>query len=201
MMCKQQKPIMFAYIIFLCFCAVHYWLSTIYEFEFENWERIIAAVTISSYFFSSNSLTKTKIVAKKEVLRESEERRELLNKQMKVLLKLSDSKNETSHAECFLNKNNDFILKIEKQIEREENIVFIIDVIGFFMFFCILTFNEVYYLFEPYQGICTLLAFIIVLLVEGVEPIAIANIKNACVALNDCITKELDELEKKISDI
>lgn len=49
---------MLAYIIFLLICVVYYYASTVFKFEFSEWNRIVVAVTISSYFFSMSTLYK-----------------------------------------------------------------------------------------------------------------------------------------------
>ena len=167
---QNKNAIKMAYVIFLIICAIYYIVSDIFHLEFENWERIVCATTIASYFFSGAD-------ARKTILSVAEKIKESLHYSNKELIKI---KNEWEHDseknngniyniedlnDC-INESESTILRLTNDIETNHKLIFRSNVVGFVVFFCILTFGDVFRFFEKRQEFYTLLAFIVILAAE-----------------------------------
>ena len=163
----NKLSIKFAYIFFLFICAIYYIIARIFQLEFENWGRIICATTIASYFFSIAS-------ARQSIMRSLEQMVGSLKKAYKANIDrkeqmiISPEKYENSvysldDIENMLVEDSKVINKNEKEIRKSKLQILILNILGFFIFFCILTFKSVYQMFVGTQDFYTLLAFLIIL--------------------------------------
>lgn len=163
---ENKNTIKIAYVIFLVICAIYHTISDVFHLEFENWKRIICAATIASYFFSGAS-------AKKTILSVTVKINDSLKYSNKELITIKNKweqepeKNNGVHnvkeLDDFIDKNNIIIQKVTNDIAKNNKSIFVLNVIGFVVFFCILTFGDVFSFFEKGQDYYTLIAFILIL--------------------------------------
>ena len=157
---------MIAYILFLFICVVYHIISCVFNLEFLVWERIIAAATIASYAFTLSSSPKMMSRTDKKQIAYVEQEIELLQKIQKAKIsipficddidkKISDNRNE--------------VLKCKKNILKQDRNAFLLEVAGFLIFLCILSFNGLFIFLKGMQEICTLIAFLLILVLEFVE--------------------------------
>ena len=206
MIVKSQKPMMLAYIIYLIFCVIYHIISDSFNFSFPMWERILVATTIASYAFSLGSLPRTMIKMEKtlidfyngdgEILRKID----LLEKEQGSASKLNIRENV--HTELI--DNIEGIIKSKKSIGKKEIYAFILDVCGYLIFFCIISFDGLFHFVEASQELYTMYAFIILMIVNYIETTLfvafetkykefISN-KNELI---DLLEKELNKKEEK----
>lgn len=206
MIVKSQKPMMLAYIIYLIFCVIYHAISNSLNFSFPMWERILVATTIASYAFSLVSLPRTMIKMEKTLM-------DFYNGYGEILRKIAllekeqggDSKlniREDVHKE--LVDNNESIIKRKKSIGKKEFYAFILDVCGYLIFFCIISFDGLFRFFEASQELYTMYAFIILMIVNYVETTMFvafeAKYKEFISSKNELIElleKELNRKEEK----
>ncbi len=162
-----------AYIAFLIVCIFYYFISGIFDLEFENWERIICATTIASYFFSIAGakksiylLTSKIIVSIKDSVRRYNE---IKSKMIESPDEHKDSVLSIEDLELIIAEDKDVIEKCEKENLKNRRNIFLLNTLGYLVFFCILTFKYIYQFFEDSQDFYTLLAFVIILLTDAYE--------------------------------
>lgn len=172
---KQKNPLMLAYIIFLIIALVYYAVAYIFHFEFHSWESIIVAATIASYAFSLSSISKC-------LLKQNQQYSELLNRYLELSKKqqkientvLSDCENKEKilqNGKEIIDNTIKLISLTDKEVRKNERISFLLDVGGYLVFFCIICFNTLCNVFCPIQDVFTLLAFVIILIVEYIEKV------------------------------
>lgn len=204
---KTQKPLMLAYIIFLFVSIIYYAVSSIVGFEFQEWQRVVVAATISSYAFSVSSGYKFIVRSKNNLLNFLKERLELL-KQLHIkesVIFIGEENNEqlNKEKEELLKLNQESIKNVtdaisnrEKSIQKNTKTAFCYDVIGYLLFFCIFAFQPVYNFFKSSQETYTLFAFIMILIVEYVESTYTVKFEENYKQLNTQIKETLNKVEK-----
>lgn len=172
---KQKNPLMLAYIIFLIISLIYYAVAYIFKYEYRTWDSIIVAATIASYAFSLSSISKC-------LLKQNQQYNELLNQYLSLSKKQhkieAESLSEGKTREYLLQNGKEIInntIKLisytDKEVRKNEKISFWLDVSGYLVFFCIICFDTLCNAFYPIQDIFTLLAFIIILIVEYIEKV------------------------------
>ena len=170
---KPQKPMMFAYIIFLLICMIYYMVSYMFGFDFAVGNRIVAAATIASYFFTLGSLDKLGI-------RQETINAEFFEKELQLLEKIRDKEQELVDdvqmkqelrvsMDDWIKKLTEIIERTHKAISKHERKAFWNDVLGFLLFFCIVAFDLLYSIFASTQELYTLAAFAGVVAIEYLE--------------------------------
>ncbi len=190
---------MLAYIIFLFVSILYYVICLIFGFEFQEWQRIVVAATIASYAFSISSGYKFLARLNANLLEFSKERLELL-KQLhtkKIAIFAEGDKDEP------LNLNHPVIKNIVTSIEKREQLLqkntktaFWYDVVGYLLFFCVFAFRPIYEVIKSLQEGLTLLAFIMILLVEYVESTYAAKYEENYKEFNTQIKETIKQFEK-----
>lgn len=198
---KPQKPLMLAYIVFLFITSLYYLVSIIFDLEFQTWSKIIAAATIASYSFSISSIFKT-------LLKQNHSHHKLLN-QYSNLIKTTIQKTKSlipagekldsvlESGGSLLNHTSEYIAKIDKQSKRNERLSFYFDALGYLLFFCILGFEAVYKLFCPMLDYFTLLAFLIIVVIEYIESVIFIKYEDLFNDLIDSVKNTIKLIEEK----
>lgn len=170
---KSKKPLMLAYIIFLCICTIYHLFAKFLNWEFLMWEPILVGVTIASYFFSISSIYKSMINQEEQLITFlNEEKQKAIHIYEKEKELIDDEKRvELLKDNDFLEDTNKLISETEKTLSKNKRASFRFDVIGFLVFFCIITFPQINQYFAQLQETFTITAFIGVLLTEYAETI------------------------------
>lgn len=170
---QPQKPLMLAYILFLCVCLIANIFSGVLNFDFSAWSKIVVAATIASFFFSGSTIPKMNAKMTRNACNSAMEQHEIYTQICKQKEKLCSITYEGKKVyECAEETMNEVAEKIKygkDAIVAAEKRAFQWDVLGFLVFFCILTFDGLYAYFEKSQDVYTLLAFIAVLAVDYIE--------------------------------
>ena len=192
---QPQKPLMLAYIIFLCVCCVVKIIGDMFSYEFIMWPKIVVAATIASYFFSMSTLPKLNAKMMRKAHNNILEQNRLYTKicnHKNIISKSPSGKKALDYAEQTQLDNEEKLAYHEKEIAEAEKRAFRWDIYGFLSFFCIFTFDEVYMYFYGMQEMLTLLAFIIVLGVDYLDSIFIKKYEDqaqdAINTLNELLT-------------
>ncbi len=184
---KTQKPLMLAYILFLIISLLYHGVSSVLGIEFLAWERILVATTIASYFFTCSSASKFFVKIDTNTLN-------FANEHLKLFKQLR-KKEETSHVDeedkkALLESGQEvidcttkIIIDTEKNIRKHTRQSFWCDVIGYLLFFCIITMSPIYNFLIPAEEVVTLTAFILILLIEYVESTYVVRVETAQQAL------------------
>lgn len=180
-MLKNKSPIMLSYIIFLFICLIYYIGSKAFNFQFDAWERIIIAATIASYFFTFSFCTKSvvKIGCKAREYYKTEYDFWCSNIEVSLQIKDDEKENENKTDDSRLKKINSMIDSISSDITKYEKLTFRFNVLGFLVFFVILTFDPISSWLSKLQEMFTLIAFVLILLVEYLEPIYYEKLENS----------------------
>ena len=198
---QSQQPLMVAYIIFLCVCGGYYIVSGIFKLEFPVWQRVVAAATIASYFFSLCSMPKlTAKMARKQLDSISDENmlyRKILQKEKKLHTDEGKPTKIAEYIDCHLTENQQEAIKAQKEIDKTGKKVFWLDVAGFLVFFCIMAFDGIYSFFAKSLDWYTLLAFILMLFVEYFESTKVSLYDELCKSSVDSLREILALLEEK----
>ena len=176
---KPQKPMMLAYIGFLCICIIYYLICYTFGFEFAVGKRIVAAATIASYFFTLASMDK--LIMKQETMNA-----EFFTKELRLLQKIREKEQKLvddvqikqdlrSSMDDWISELTGFAESAHKAIRKHERNAFWNDVLGFLLFFCIVAFDFLYAIFENTQEIYTLAAFAGVVAIEYIETTIMAQ--------------------------
>ena len=193
---KPQKPLLLAYIIFLIIALGYHSVAEIMGLKFSTWENIVVAATIASYAFSMSSLIKFFCKKNRTYL-------QLLNQYLGLAKQLRDAE-KTAIVECpdkekllengkdIVHTTIDLISFLEKQIKRDDKIAFVFDVLGYLLFFCIISFDAIFNHFYPMQEVFTLIAFIIILIIEYIEFVQSEKFENV---FNTLIKNTQDTIE------
>ena len=80
-----------------------------------------------------------------------------------------DSVLSIEDLELIIAEDKDVIEKCEKENLKNRRNIFLLNTLGYLVFFCILTFKYIYQFFEDSQDFYTLLAFVIILLTDAYE--------------------------------
>ena len=173
----EKNSLIIAYIGFLIISGIVYIASVVAHFEFESWKRIIAAATIASYWFSIAGVSKTTITVSNRIISDCKNFHliclEQKNKYRSVMPELISQNALNVHAEeieevlTSLSKEiQGLIDSNELKIKKSGKWVFIFNVIGYLLFFCIAMFEPFYNKICYSQEFLTLLAFIIILVCD-----------------------------------
>ena len=185
---KQQQPLMLAYIIFLVICCVYHFVSDIFDLEYPIWERVVVAATLASYFFSLSSACKS-VVKFADLTLDCYLR---IDMSLYRTFDSSDEAEEKADTELMIEKNADRLVEIKKEKRKYEQRAFVLDVLGFLVFFIIMAFDFVFLILSNTQELVTLMAFIIILLMEYLEGIFIENFNKVNTAA-DILLKNSDK--------
>lgn len=200
-MIKQQKPLLLAYIIFLFISIIYHVVSSLFQFEFSEWQRIVVAATIASYAFSVSSGYKFLAKSSANLLAFSKERLELLKdlNAKESMVFTDDEKREDllKTIQICIEKSKESISQREKEIHKFTKITFSCDVIGYLLFFCIFAFRPLYDSLKSSQEIITLFAFIMILLVEYAEATFMTKIEERYRTLNEQIKENIKNIEER----
>lgn len=159
---------MIAYILFLFLCVIYHLISRIFSLEFSIWSQIVAAATVASYAFTLGSSPKLMAKMDKKHIEGLEQEIELLqriksaNVEVPKIFKDIDGK---------ITEDKNEIAKCKADIAKKERSAFLWEVAGFLVFLCIIAFNGIFTLLSGIQEVCTILAFVLVLLMDYVEAI------------------------------
>ena len=199
---NKDYPLMVAYIAFLIICGTYYVISNIYNFEFSLWKKIVAAATISSYFFSISSLMKYRLkegLTIKETLTRDKILMERIRTEEATIMPDSNQKKEILKdseniiAECLKS-----IETLNEKLPKQEKAANAYDIIAYLLFFCILTFEPLYNFFEKGLDFYTLLAFIILMITQyNEDKYSAQNEETLHFAVNN-MDKYIDYLEFKL---
>ena len=197
----HQNPLLLAYIIFL-FIALNYRIvAYLLGWQFSTWGSIIVAATIASYAFSMSSLIK--FLAKKnrtylQLLNQYLDlSKQLRKKEANVVAECADKEKLLESGENIIHQTVNLISSLEKQVGRDDKISFAFDVSGYLVFFCILSFNVIFDFFYPMQEFFTLVAFIIIFLIEYIESIQSVKYENTFNILIKSTQDTIDHLKNK----
>lgn len=170
---QPQKPLMLAYILFLCVCFIANIFNGVLNFHFSAWPKIVVAATIASFFFSGSSIPKMNAKMMRNARSSAMKQNEIYTQICKHKEKLCSITSEGQKIYDYAEKTKTEVAgKIEYSkdaITAADKRAFRWDVLGFLVFFCILTFDGLYAYFEASQDVYTLLAFIVVLGVDYLE--------------------------------
>lgn len=187
---------MLAYILFLIVCLIYSFISKIFEWEFHSWTRIITAATIASFSFSISSTNK--FWAKKHQTNYSLAQKCLATAQkLKAVQQKNRFNNTDNRLDSTIQSLQEQLVSIEKSVKKEERKAFIFDVLGYFSFLIVLTFDVVFYLIYVAQDAYTLAAFINILIIEYIETVKSdrhEDVINELVNKTEDIIKQLEEL-------
>ncbi len=197
---KSQKPLMLAYILFLIVSLIYHAISSIFGFEFLAWDRILVATTIASYAFSCSSASKFFIKIDTNTLDFAKKHLEL-SKQLKCKEQESIVEKEKKKAilesgQQVIDCTIDIILKTEKDIKKRVKQAFWCDVIGYLMFFCIITISPIYVFLASGEEIFTLIAFVLILLIEYAESTYVIKIENSHEALLNSVKSSIKHIDE-----
>ena len=181
---QSQQPLMVAYIVFLCICGGYYIVSGIFKLEFPVWQRVVAAATIASYFFSLCSIAKVTLKMDKRNLDNISDENilyaKILRKEKNLHVEEEKSTRIAEYISRNLTKNQQDAIKIQTNIEQTEKKVFWLDVVGFLVFFCIMAFDWIFSFFAKSLDWFTLLAFIVMLFVDYMESTKVSLYDELC---------------------
>ena len=198
---QSQQPMMVAYIIFLCVCGGYYIVSGIFKLEFPVWQRVVAAATIASYFFSLCSVPKLSAKMSRKQLDYISDQNALYKKILQKETKIHTDDGKLTKTADFINRqlteNQEEAVKNQKEIVKMGKQAFWLDVAGFLAFFCILTFDGIYAFVAKSLDWYTLLAFILVLFVEYLESTKVSFYDELCKESIDNLREILALLEEK----
>lgn len=193
-----QKPLMIAYLIFLCICIIYHAITSALNVSFSSWDKIVLAATSASFAFSASALYKSFIgsnkkyfdlieeyvcLAKEEHCLDNEyfpENEELLNCGKKVIKKAIDTK-----------------MHLQRRIRILGTVTFWLDIIGYLTFFCILVFEPLKEVLFDSQGTITIAAFSMVLLVEILEDWYADLLKKAYITLIEGTKETIKEMKDR----
>ncbi|MBQ8907041.1 MAG: hypothetical protein IJY71_00445 [Clostridia bacterium] len=128
----------------------------------------MAAATVASYAFTLGSSPKLMAKMDKKHIEGLEQEIELLqriksaNVEVAKIFKDIDGK---------ITEDKNEIAKCKADITKKERSAFLWEVAGFLVFLCIIAFNGIFTLLSGIQEVCTILAFVLVLLMDYVEAI------------------------------
>ena len=193
---EHKQPLLIAYIAFLVLSVIYSSLSKVLGFEFPAWERIVVAATIASYAFSiaywPKFLSKTKQTYNNILKEYLELAKNLHETEKKCLVESPDKEALLTDGKGILQKTTNLIKRNEESISKNEKIIFWCCFFGYYLFFCILSFDSVFNFFAPVQDIWTLLAFIIILVVDFIESLCEKQIEETH---NTLITNTKDTIK------
>ena len=187
----MQKPLMLAYILFIFICIVYHIVCQITGWNFDTWNKIIIAVTVASYFFSVNSLNKMRLKKDEEIKALLSEEFILFNRFKKKLIKEEDAPILERVIDLIENLEISIALSV-KAINRSAIKVFVFDVLGYLVFFLIMGIDGLSELFFDSTDLITLVAFMVVLLVDYLENTTIETFEER--------SKQIKEESKKCLD-
>lgn len=175
---RTQKPMMLAYIIFLCICLGFHIIRSVFKIDFPMWNRVVVAATIASYFFSLGSVNKLIVRLERTNTIDLQEEIVLLQKirkkESKLCIDNATQQELINDMDNAISENNERIKSGEKDLQKYEAKSFWCDVLGYLVFFCILSFETLFKFFKVSQELYTLLAFIVVIVVEYLESTKVA---------------------------
>lgn len=170
---KNKNAMMIAYIIFLIICMLYHLFADEFNLEFDSWNKIVCATTISSCLFaianSKKSQYNISTKVKRYLIYSNNDLEKIKDKRLKNPEKYKNSKYEISFLAELIEDNKKHIEKIEKLTVSTLRQSFIFNVIGFLMFFCLIVFDFVYNFFGQMEGFYTVLAFVVILLTDVYE--------------------------------
>lgn len=198
---QSQQPLMVAYIIFLCICGGYYIVSGIFKLEFPVWQRVVAAATIASYFFSLCSVYKVTVKMAKRNLDNISDQNMLYRKILQKEKKLHTDEGKLTKIAEYINhqltENQQDAVKAQNEVDKEGKKVFWLDVTGFLVFFCIMAFDGIFAFFAKSLDWYTLLAFIVMLFVEYMESTKVSLYDELCKSSVDNLKEILTLMEEK----
>lgn len=186
-----HDPLMLAYMLFIFICVNWHIVCRVTGIDFEMWNKIIIAVTMSSYFFSINAINRSTINLSEKIKQMHYESRAILQSMIEEFTvyesllpkELKETQNQLSQE---LKECETEIRKEISSVCKRRKISLVIDVLGYLAFFMILGIDGFSNLFVNATDIITLMAFFTVLFVDYSEKIMLAkseerssNIKNS----------------------
>ena len=189
-----QKPLMLAYISFIGVCCVWYIICQIIGWGFENWNKIVVAVTLASYFFSISSIEKLKY-------KQEERNKELFTDEINLCKRMK--KALTKEKDAIISKSideliedcNTSLLQTNDTIYKFQQSAFVWDALGYLLFFVVLGIDGVYKQLSVFTEFVTLLAFMVILLVDYLESAIMVNYEERRKAIRHRSIKTLETLE------
>ena len=171
---KYANNIMVAYIVFLVFALLLHLLQNKLKIDFDNWNVIVVATTISTIFFAVSSFCNIQSSLKREEIRIDEYNIEKINLLSDKFAIINDfitdkdfdkiAKDINEEYENEINENNKDIENLKEYIKIVNIIENVCDVLGFLSFFLIVTVNGLYLRLSIIQNELTIIAFIILLI-------------------------------------
>lgn len=180
---ENKNTIMIAYIIFIGITILVYLLSLFLHFEFEAWNKIVTAVTISSYYFAIANTFKSRIntyqnIATHFVGIKSITKSFIEDLENNHITPSENKKAFVSNCKAILEEISEKEKQLDKSIKHETRCFTAFSILGFIMFFMIMCFDRLYSLFEPKQDFYTILAFVVILTSDYYIEIANNKIHN-----------------------
>ena len=194
-----KKPLMLAYIIFLFSSVAYHITAKCLNFDFPAWNRIILAATIASFAFAFASYFKFFLRTSERYLGYSKEYLDLIKKRQDLRKDIANKNNEddsNNYDEESKKITIEQITHLEKSIDSFSKWGFIADVAGFLVFFCVLVFDPLYTALFFIQDICTLLAFLAILIEDYVEAVELVKFENAFFVLKHTAEQDIKNLKK-----
>ncbi len=167
---SKEHAFYYGYIIVLCLCFLYKICCIFRNFEFELWNQIIVAATVSTCFFCISDIFEQikdikqyksiQLIALEEKTISLAE--EILNHLGNMLINegIDTSENESDDLRSKLKES---LFRDNNNNSSQDKRSFIFDIIGFVVFLCILIFRGIYSFLLPWQDLLTLFAFIVIL--------------------------------------
>ena len=198
---RPQKPLLLAYIIFLIVALIYHIVADAIDLQFAMWERIVLAATISSYFFAMSSLLKffkKRDSTYLELLGQYFDlAKELKKTEADVIADCETKEKLLKNGESIVDETLTIISSLKSKIRKDDTASFVFDVLGYLVFFCILSLTPIFKFFYPVQEFYTLLAFIIILTTEYIETVQSIKYEGIFKTLITDTQNVIDELKRK----
>ena len=118
--------------------------------------------------------------------------KQLRDAEKTAIVECPDKEKLLENGKDIVHTTIDLISFLEKQIKRDDKIAFVFDVLGYLLFFCIISFDAIFNHFYPMQEFFTLIAFIIILIIEYIESVQSEKFENV---FNTLIKNTQDTIE------
>lgn len=190
------NPIMLAVLAFLFISLVLHLLSLQFGWRLESWDRIVAATTISSYFFAGSSLSRFMIEREEKSLNSYEK----YSKKYGDLLYLTEicyKLNSLDVPQDLIEESESIKQEYAKQkktsthyISILKNVNYLVNALVALSFLIVISYESIYSKIIEHLDVYTILAFFIALLIEY----ASEKIENNSLEHEKDITMRIDNL-------
>ena len=162
-----------AYIIFLILCVIYHIVADAFNLEFNSWDKIVCATTISSCLFAiANSKKSIYNIATKvmcSLVNSNSGLKKIKDEYSENPEKCENKKYDSDYLAQVIAENETNIEKIEKHKMSNLKQSYVFNIMGFLIFFCLIVFDFIYAYLGPMQDFYTLLAFVVILITDAYE--------------------------------